>query len=121
MFQLSPDPCFNFELLRILAHASYSSGADVGEVLLAASEIEAGNFESWYRAFHKRAERVLLSATTTGTTPTPTTTHTSSKKGFRDPVSVRDANFRAATYFRAADFFLHGDWNDERINDLWKK
>lgn len=75
-------------------------------MLLAASEIESGNFESWYQAFVKRAERVLLTASTSN---------------FRDPVSVRDANFRAATYFRAADFFLHADWQDERINDLWKR
>jgi hypothetical protein len=27
--------------------------------------------------------------------------------------------FRASTYFRSADFYLHGDWSDSRINSLW--
>jgi hypothetical protein len=103
MLQLSPDECYNFELLRLLAHSSYG-GVDVGEVLSAAAEIEPGDFESWYQAFYRRAERVLAASVR-----------------FHNPVSVRDANFRAATYFRAADFFLHGNWEDPRIMDLWEK
>ncbi|KAI3321875.1 alpha/beta-hydrolase [Xylariaceae sp. AK1471] len=103
MLPLSPDESYNFELLRLLAHSSYG-GADIGEVLTAAGEIEPGDFESWYRAFHKRAERVLAASAQ-----------------FQNPVSIRDANFRAATYFRAADFYLHGNWEDPRITNLWKK
>lgn len=39
----------------------------------------------------------------------------------KDPVSARDAYFRAATYYRGADFFLIGNWSDPRNYDLWDK
>ena len=32
---------------------------------------------------------------------------------------MRDSMFAAATYFRAADFFLHGNENGPRITSLW--
>lgn len=35
------------------------------------------------------------------------------------PVSRRDAMFKASTYYRSADFYLHGNWSDPRINSLW--
>ncbi|KAI1164443.1 alpha/beta-hydrolase [Nemania serpens] len=106
MFQLSSDKTFHFELLRILAHSAYH-GADVGEVLVAAGEIAPGDFESWYRAFNKRAERLG--------------SQLADSRCYRNPVSVRDAHFRAATYYRAADFYLHMNWDDPRVADLWKK
>ncbi|OTA86514.1 hypothetical protein M434DRAFT_399855 [Hypoxylon sp. CO27-5] len=103
MFKLSSDESFNFELLRLLSHTAYN-GADVSECLIAAEEIAPGDFESWYTAWNKRAERVL-----------------SHIKDLKDPISIRDAMFRAATYSRAADFFLHGNPDDPRINSLWKR
>ncbi|KAI1376630.1 alpha/beta-hydrolase [Hypoxylon crocopeplum] len=103
MFKLSPDESFHFELVRLLAHTAYN-GADVAEILIAAGEIVPGDFESWYAAFNRRAERVL-----------------SHVKDLKDPVSIRDAMFRASTYSRAADFFLHGNWDDPRIVSLWKR
>lgn len=39
----------------------------------------------------------------------------------QSPVSTRDALFRAATYFRTADFFLHNNWDDPRIQSFWNK
>jgi len=106
MLQLSSDPSFHFELLRTLAHARYF-GADVGEVLEAASRIEAGNFESFAKVFESLANRVYEQAQQIDKTTRP--------------VSARDAYFRAATYFRAADFYLHGNPEDSRINDFWQK
>jgi hypothetical protein len=103
MIPLSSDESFHFELLRILAASRYG-GADITEVLGAASKIVAGDFESFYNAFSTLAEHVYKSA-----------------EGFKNPVSIRDAMFRAATYFRAADFYLHGNWDDPRIVYLWKK
>ncbi|KAI2463447.1 alpha/beta-hydrolase [Annulohypoxylon bovei var. microspora] len=103
MLKLSPDDTFNFELLRMLSHSTFH-GADISECLIAAEEIVPGDFESWYTAWNKRAERVL-----------------SHVKDMNDPVSIRDSYFRASTYSRAADFFLHGNWNDPRINSLWKR
>lgn len=39
----------------------------------------------------------------------------------RSHVSTRDALFRAATYFRTADFFLHNNWDDPRIQTFWDR
>ncbi|KAI1458466.1 alpha/beta-hydrolase [Annulohypoxylon moriforme] len=103
MLKLSPDESFNFEILRMLSHSSFD-GADISECLIAAGEIVPGDFESWYAAWNRRAERVL-----------------SHVKDLNDTVSLRDAYFRASTYSRAADFFLHGNWDDPRINSLWKR
>ncbi|XXG97506.1 DNA-dependent ATPase mgs1 [Hypoxylon texense] len=37
----------------------------------------------------------------------------------RYPISARNALFREAAYYRSADFFLRGNWNDPRIDSLW--
>ncbi|XDG02465.1 hypothetical protein ABKA04_002080 [Annulohypoxylon sp. FPYF3050] len=103
MLKLSSDESFNFEILRMLSHSTFG-GADISECLIAADEIVPGDFESWYTAWNKRAERVL--------------SHT---KEMNDPISLRDLYFRASTYSRAADFFLHGNQDDPRIYSLWKR
>ena len=104
MVQLSADPDFHFEILRDLAVAPYN-GADIGEVLTAAGAIKPGNFESYYGGFNDLASRVYDAA---------------QKIDAQEfPVSVRDAMFRASTYFRSADFYLHGNPSDPRINSLW--
>ncbi|MEO7033122.1 MAG: alpha/beta fold hydrolase [Gemmatimonadaceae bacterium] len=103
MTRLHPDQTFHFEILRALGVARYG-GSDAAEVLAIIDKLEAGNFESWYRAWVTLAERVEASISATS-----------------QPVSVRDAMFRAATYYRAADFFLHGDPDDPRIDALWAK
>jgi len=104
MLPLSTDHCFDYELLRVLGAARYA-GADIAEVLTVATAIAPGDFESWYRAFHNLGERVKTSVSTDDVS--------------RHPISVRDAMFRASTYFRAADFFLHGSPDDPRIDSLW--
>ena len=101
MLQLSPDESFHYELLRNLSHARYF-GADIGEILEAAHSIESGNFESFATTFEKLATRVRHQADQIDAT--------------KYPVSARDAYFRASTYFRPADFFLHGRPDDPRIN-----
>ncbi|KAI1470145.1 Alpha/Beta hydrolase protein [Daldinia caldariorum] len=106
ILQLSSDEDFHFELLRPLGLIPYE-GADVGEVLVAADHIVAGDFDSWYNAFIALADRVHDQASAIDST--------------RYPVSARNALFREATYYRSADFFLHGNWNDSRINTLWDK
>jgi hypothetical protein len=35
------------------------------------------------------------------------------------PITARDRAFRAASYYRAADFFLHGTPSDPRIASTW--
>jgi hypothetical protein len=104
MLQLSTDSDFHFEILRDLG-AVPGGGADVGEVLLAAAQIEPGDFESFSAAFNSLADTVFARAQSIDIK--------------RFPVSARDAYFAAATYYRSADFFLHGNQSDPRIYSLW--
>lgn len=101
--KLSPDPTFNFNLLRWIGTAPYS-GADIAEVLDLAGRLTPGDFESWHTEFHTLAERV----TTEGWDDESTSS-----------VTRRDRAFRAASYYRAADFFLHGNPADPRIEQTW--
>ena len=104
--QLSPDPVFHFELLRVLGFAR-ELGADIGEVLDVAGKIAPGDFESWTTQFAALAKHVAARA------------KTYAAEGRR--VSARDAFFRAATYFRAADFYLHGNPADPRISEFGER
>jgi len=80
-------------------------GANTAEVLRAASQINPGDFESFYKEFKYLADQIQA----LGASSDPK----------KYPVSVRDAMFRASAYYRAADFFIHGDQSDPRINSLW--
>ena len=102
MTLLSTHPTFQYELLRILG-VSRDRGSDVGEVLSIAEKIIPGDFESWYEHFNSLACHVR-----------------SSVESDRHRVSARNAMFRAASYYRAADFFLHGVPEDPRIDAIWK-
>jgi len=104
MYPLSNDSEFSFILLETMAQ-SEGHGASVGEVLTAAATIEYGNFESFYSSFYGLANRIKAVADTIDAQ--------------RFPVSAREAYFRIAMYFRAADFFLHGNVSDPRIYSLW--
>ncbi|KUJ18661.1 alpha/beta-hydrolase [Mollisia scopiformis] len=106
MFSLSSDESFHFELLRALALSRYH-GTDINEVLVAASKITPGDFESFSSVFTALASRTLDRAISLD-----------SKKY---QVSARDAFFAASSYFRSADFYLHGNKSDPRIDELWKK
>lgn len=100
------DPEFAFELKRTLA-AAYAGEADIGECLATASRIKEGDFGSWYSEWNSTADH------------------------FRDEgeknlaaghtVTARGAYYRAATYYRTAEFFLHGDPSDPRIIETWGK
>ncbi|KAI2622560.1 2,6-dihydropseudooxynicotine hydrolase [Hypoxylon sp. NC1633] len=104
MIRLNSDAEFNFQLLRIIAATPYQ-GADIGEVLVAATKIVPGDFESFYTVFHQLATRVHNAAVAIDSS--------------LYPVSARNTLFRAASYYRMADFFLHGNWADPRIDKLW--
>ncbi|OTB05947.1 hypothetical protein M426DRAFT_21378 [Hypoxylon sp. CI-4A] len=106
MLQLSSDEDFHFEILRDLSLVPYQ-GADVGEVLVAANQIKPGDFESFYTAFNDLANRVH--------------NQTSALDSAKYPISARNALFREATYYRSADFYLHGNWSDPRIDSLWNQ
>ncbi|KAK2669364.1 Alpha/Beta hydrolase fold [Fusarium oxysporum f. sp. vasinfectum] len=78
-----------------------------GEVLRAAAVIEPNNPESWYHEFKFLADKIREQAVA------------AEKK--KDWVSARSAYFRSSSYYRGADFFLHGNQSDPRINTLWQK
>ncbi|KAH7137845.1 Alpha/Beta hydrolase protein [Dactylonectria macrodidyma] len=105
MIPLSPDHSLHYEILRILSAARYQ-GADIGEVLEAASKIDHNKLSTFHDVFAALAERVNAQAQAIDSS--------------KHPISARDAFFRAATYYRAADFFLHGNPLNPRINELWE-
>jgi alpha/beta superfamily hydrolase len=103
-FPLTSDEFFDFEILRVLSFARYG-GSDVGEVLKVAALLKPGDLESYHNAFNKLALHVKEQADAINLN--------------KNTISARDAYFRASTYFRAAEFFLHGHPDDPRICSLW--
>ena len=103
MLKLSEDETFNFEMLRVLG-MSRTYGSDIAEVLTVAGKVIPGDFESWYREFVTLANHINATL--------PDSSH---------PVSLKNALFRAANYYRTADFFLHGNPGDPRIDEVWVK
>jgi len=94
------DQQFWFETLRNLGFAVYG-GSDVGEVIATASRVTSGDYDSWYDAWISTAQRLETEARASR------------------PVSARDGLLRASTYYRAAEFFLHGDQDDPRIDHAY--
>ncbi|KAI1777279.1 alpha/beta-hydrolase [Hypoxylon cercidicola] len=101
---LSTDEYFSFILYEMLA-LSNGGGAATGEVMRAASRIEAGNYESFYSEFKFLGDSLHDVATSINAT--------------KFPVSAREAYFRAASYYRASVFFLVGNKTDPRLFDVW--
>ncbi|KAH6892479.1 Alpha/Beta hydrolase protein [Thelonectria olida] len=104
ILSLSSDESFHFELLGPLGQALFR-GADIGPVLQAAKLIDPGNFSSFSDVFHTLANKTKAQA------EDPANAY--------DSINVRDTWFSAATYFRRADFYLHGEWDNPLINSLW--
>lgn len=100
------DPEFEFELRRTMS-AVYSGEADLGECLYTASKIKDGDMESWYREWYATAEHFRKAG------------NDSFSQGFN--VSALESYYRAATYYRTAEFFLHGNPADPRILETWTK
>lgn len=104
MYQLSTDSEFAFVLETFLSLAN-GGGAATGEVLRSAARIAPGNFESWYKEWKFMADAIASQGDAVNAT--------------KFPISAQQAYFRAASYYRAADFFLHGNASDPRILTLW--
>ncbi|MET7987710.1 alpha/beta hydrolase [Streptomyces sp. NPDC005281] len=100
MFQ--DDPAFWFETLRNLGLAAYG-GSDVGEVVATASRITSGDYDGWHDAWLSTARRLETEARAA------------------HPVSARDGLLRASSYYRAAEFFLHGNPDDPRIDHAYER
>ena len=93
-----------FYLEEMLALANWG-GANTGEILRIATQVVPQDFESFYEACYYMAEQIFAIAESVDAT--------------KDPVSAREAYFHAATYYRGADFFLHGNQSDPRLISLW--
>lgn len=104
IYLLSTDESFHFEMVALLGESIYS-GADIGPVLGAVKNIKSGDFESFSTTFFDLASHTKVQA------ENPDLAY--------DPINVRDAWFAASNYFRRADFYLHGNWDDPRINAYW--
>lgn len=100
------DQSFAFEFIRTLGASTYQ-GADIGECLIAASNIKDGNFESWYNEWYAMAEKIHAVAADCR------------NRGHTE--SAKMAYLRASSYYRTADFYLHGNKNDPRINETSHK
>ena len=100
------DPEFAFELRRTIS-AVYSAEADIGECLYTASRIKDGDMDSWYHEWYSTAEYFRKLG------------DDSLSQGY--DVSARESYYRAATYYRTAEFFLHGNPSDPRILETWTK
>jgi len=91
----------HFEALRAAEVAPFG-GSEIGEVTTVISQIKNGSAGSWYDAFYRMAQIVDKKA-----------------QGYEDRVSKGYAYLRAHTYYRSAEFFLHGD--DRRRTDTWER
>jgi dienelactone hydrolase len=100
------DTSFWYETQRALGHAAYG-GADVGEVLTTAQAITAGDYDSWHDAWLATADWVSAEA------------DKMLAEGHR--ISARDGLMRANNYYRSAEFFLHGNSDDPRINHAYNR
>jgi hypothetical protein len=94
------DASFAFEFVRNLGFMYYG-GSDLGEMIATAGLIKEGDEESWFTEFDNLARRLLSRA------------DASLAAGHLE--SARGAYLRASTYFRTAEFYLHGNPGDPRI------
>ena len=99
------DDSFWFETMRTLG-ASAWGGAEPGEVFTTAEQISAGDYDGWHDQWLATAVRVDAEA------------RQALETGHR--ISARDGLLRANNYYRAAEFFLHENQEDPRINHAYK-
>lgn len=98
------DNQYSYQLLRLLGE-SVSGASDIGEVLATAQRIKEGDFESWCAEWSKTAKRVYEFA------------EDCYDKGFL--ASAKEAYLRASNYYRTAEFYLHENFQDPRIKELY--
>jgi hypothetical protein len=104
---LFPDDAqFWYETIRAFGAAGYGA-SEFGEVLVTAGRIKSGDYDSWYEEWNRTAEKVAQEAAD------------QLARGHR--ISARDSFLRAATYYCASEFFLHGSQRDPRITSAYQK
>ena len=95
---------FWFETKRAFGASSYGA-SEFGEVMATVSRITSGDGDSWYTEWNATAELIFSEA--------------ESQLAGGHRISARDSYLRAATYFRASEFFLHANPDDPRIHDAY--
>jgi hypothetical protein len=104
---LFPDNAqFWYETQRAFGAASYGA-SEFGEVLVTAGRIRSGDFDSWYEEWNRIAEKVGREA--------------ADQFARGHHISARDSFLRAATYYCASEFFLHGNPRDPRITSAYER
>ena len=94
------------ETRRAFGAAGYGA-SEFGEVLVTSGRIKSGDFDSWYEEWNRTAEKVAQEAAG------------QLVRGHK--ISARDSFLRAATYYCASEFFLHGNPRDPRIASSYQK
>jgi pimeloyl-ACP methyl ester carboxylesterase len=97
---------FWYETKRAFGASSYGA-SEFGEVMATVNRIASGDADSWYEEWDATAARVFAAA--------------EAQKAAGHRVSARDSFLRATTYFRASEFFLHGNPEDPRIYSSYEK
>jgi pimeloyl-ACP methyl ester carboxylesterase len=97
---------FWYETKRAFGASSYGA-SEFGEVMATVNRITSGDYDSWYDEWNATAERIFAEA--------------EAQRAADHRISARDSYLRATTYFRASEFFLHGNPEDPRIYSAYKK
>ncbi|KAL4966323.1 alpha/beta hydrolase [Aspergillus stella-maris] len=105
-YPLSPSPFFDLQFIIALQDA-LSGGADIAPVLGAAKNTIPHSFESFSDHFYKLANETKAAAL--------------DPDNAYDAINVRDTWFAASQYFRRADDYIHSNWSDPRIDELWRE
>jgi hypothetical protein len=98
------DPDLDYQVQRSVAKADFGM-ANPGECLWIASQVTAGDLDSWHSAFSEFAADLRKRA------------DAAREDGHR--VSARALYLRACEYYRNAFFFLRADLDDQRLKDAY--
>lgn len=100
------DNQFSYQTLRLLGETACGT-ADICEVISTANKIKEGDFKSWCTEWTALAKRINKFANECYSN--------------NHPISAKYAYLRAANYYRAAEFYLHENPNDPKIDELYNK
>ena len=105
MFEFFPgNRSWSFACIRLLAE-SYYGGGEFNEIHRTTQRIKSGDVESWHAEWRETADRVAA--------------HGRDQQATGHPESARKAFFRAANYYRVAEFLL--PFSDDRKVPTYRK
>jgi hypothetical protein len=98
------DDQFASKVLGLLGDTAFKA-ADIGEVVSTAEKIKEGDYQSWCEEWAKTAKRLQKVA----------------EDSYSDGhlISARKAYLRASNYYRIAEFYLHENPEDPKIDELY--